>query len=123
MENDKSFYEVQKNGFSAIFNLKFGTLINKDTLRKYSAQNVFFSFTQLIPNNGRFEGFKSSDKIGTIENSVLQNDIMDLYQENISSLLSSTKYYLDNKLILIDFFQKDYKRFSDSTRSPLHRLK
>ena len=123
MENDKSFYEVQKNGFSAIFNLKFGTLINKDTLRKYSAQNVFFSFTQLIPNNGRFEGFKSSGKIGTIENSVLQNDIMDLYQENISSLLSSTKYYLDNKSILIDFFQKDYKRFSDSTRSPLHRLK
>jgi|GEM_PF-1758929 len=98
MENDKSFYEVQKNGFSAIFNLKFGTLINKDTLRKYSAQNVFFSFTQLTPNNGRFEGFKSSGKIGTIENSVLQNDIMDLYQENISSLLSSTKYYLDNKL-------------------------
>ena len=123
MENDKSFYEVQKNGFSAIFNLKFGTLINKDTLRKYSAQNVFFSFTQLTPNNGRFEGFKSSGKIGTIENSVLQNDIMDLYQENISSLLSSTKYYLDNKSILIDFFQKDYKRFSDSTRSPLHRLK
>ena len=49
MENDKSFYEVQKNGFSAIFNLKFGTLINKDTLRKYSAQNVFLVSLSLLP--------------------------------------------------------------------------
>jgi hypothetical protein len=47
----------------------------------------FFNLTGLIPNNGRLEGFKSSGKIGNTKDKVLQNNIMDLYQEDIPSLI------------------------------------
>ena len=55
--------------------------------------NSIFNTIALNPSNGRFEGFKSLGKIGNIESEELQNDIMDLYQENITSLLASTERY------------------------------
>jgi hypothetical protein len=68
-----------------------------------------------MPNNGRFEGFKSSGKIGDIENTELQNDIMDLYQENIPILLSSTSDWIKKQDKLHDLLNKNWKQISDST--------
>ncbi len=115
MESDKESYSRQEQGFVAISNLKYGQLINKDSLQKYYRNNVFFGTTFLIPNNGRFEGFKSSGKIGTIENTSLQNDIMDLYQEDILSLMASTKPYVETKGKFVTFYQKSHRLLSDST--------
>src|SRR6187431_1519443 len=61
------------------------------------------------------EGFKSSGKMGTIENKELQNNIMDLYQENIPSLINSTNFYTSKKLILFEYVNMNRKRLTDST--------
>jgi len=87
--------------------------LNIDSLKKY--QNSVFNSTGLIQNSGRFEGFKSSGKIGTIEDKKLQNDIMDLYQENIPSLLAGTNSYVTRKNYFFNYVYKFRKRTSDST--------
>lgn len=85
MQNDKESYQQQGKIFNYFISLKMTEPPSKDTLKKY--QHSLFVTTTLNPNDGRFEGFKSAGKIGTIENKELQNDIMDLYQENIPALL------------------------------------
>ena len=74
-----------------------------------------FNTTRLQQNNGRFEGFKASGKIGFIEDQKLQNNIMDLYQENIPSLLATTDSYLRWKNELLEFGVKNRRKISDSS--------
>jgi hypothetical protein len=113
MQNDKQSYLNQKAIFTYISNAKLDQPLSKDTLNKYS--NWMFNETALNPNNGRFEGFKSSGKIGTIENRELQNDIMDLYQEDIVILLASTSNYIAGKRKFFDYWIKNGKRINDSS--------
>jgi hypothetical protein len=113
MESDRASYHNQEAAFTYITSLKMNQAAEKDSLKKYG--NQFGVITELIPNNGRFEGFKSSGKIGNIENIILQNDIMDLYQENIPSLLSTTSGYIERKNLLNLFLFKNRKRVTDST--------
>jgi len=77
--------------FAYLVSVGMNDPVHPDSMIKYN--NYIFNTTGLVPNSGRFEGFKSSGKIGTIENKDLQNDIMDLYQENIPGLITSTAYY------------------------------
>jgi len=114
MQNDRASYLDQQAAFSYIAGVRQNhNLISFDSLRKYS--NWLFNTTALEPNNGRFEGFKSSGKIGWIENEELQNDIMDLYQEDIVSLLNSTNNYIITKRKFFDYVNKNEKRLTDST--------
>jgi hypothetical protein len=113
MQNDKQSYEMQKAAFTYISRTRLGQTLSPDSLRYYS--NWIYNSTALTPNNGRFEGFKSSGKIGFIENDSLQNDILDLYQENIPSLLASTSNYINHKNVLFDYLQKTLRRVTDST--------
>jgi hypothetical protein len=115
MKEDSSAYRDQARIYSYIAALKLKELPNKDTIRKY--YNWLFNTTEFDPNDGRFEGFKSSGKIGFIENDSLQNDIMDLYQESIPSLLASTKIYLSFKMKMFDYVNKYQKRLTDSTNN------
>jgi hypothetical protein len=77
----------------------------------------------LNPNDGRFQGFKSSGKIGTIENKNLQNDVMDLYEENIPALLTSTSSYNAIKLKFFDLILKNAKRLTDTTDNMIEVIK
>jgi hypothetical protein len=113
MQNDKESYLLQKTIFSYITSVKLNQQLSNDTLYKYG--NWIFNTTALNPNNGRFEGFKSSGKIGEIENRELQNDIMDLYQEDIVSLLTSTNGYTSYKRKFFDYVDANMKRLTDST--------
>lgn len=113
MNNDVQSFRNQQIIFSYLAGLKKGELPSKDTLDKY--RNWLNNATALNPNAGRFQGFKSSGKIGTIENKELQNDIMDLYEENIPSLLASTTAYNNTKLELQKFLVEKGKRLTDST--------
>jgi hypothetical protein len=117
MENDKDAYLNQGRAFKYISSVKLNHTPQIDSLRKYQVRASIFSVTQLQQNNGRFEGFKSSGKIGTIEDKKLQNNIMDLYQENIPLLLFSTNAYLVRKRLLVEFYLKNYKRLTDSTNN------
>jgi hypothetical protein len=121
MQNDEASYEMQKKIFSYITSIRLEQRPSKDTVRKY--QNWLFNTTRLNPNNGRYEGFKSSGKIGSIEDPELQNDIMDLYQENIPALLASSDAYIENKKKLFDFVIKNEKRLTDSTSNLTEILK
>jgi hypothetical protein len=115
MQQDKHSYEMQKAAFTYINQTKPGEVLNSDSVAYYS--NWIYNTTALNPNNGRFEGFKSSGKLGFIENDSLQNDILDLYQENIPSLLSSTSNYINHKNVLFEYLQKTLHRVTDSTNN------
>jgi hypothetical protein len=99
--------------FSYITSLRIQETPNNDTLNKYR-QSLFVT-TALNPNDGRFEGFKSAGKIGTIENKELQNDIMDLYQEKIPSLHASSSGYNSWKNNFLSYVIQNQKRLTDST--------
>jgi hypothetical protein len=82
-------------------------------MEKYS--RYFNSTTGLNANKGRFEGFKSSGKIGHIENAQLQNDILDLYEEDIPHLIGNTNVYSDGKLEFATFIKENITRITDTT--------
>jgi hypothetical protein len=115
MQGDKHSYEMQEDAFNYINHTKLGATLNSDSVAYYF--NWIYNTTALNPNNGRFEGFKSSGKLGFIENDSLQNDILDLYQENIPSLLSSTSNYINHKNVLFQYLQKTLHRTTDSTNN------
>jgi hypothetical protein len=121
MENDKESYQKQSEIFTYLSRLKMNQIPNKDTLKVYS--NWLTNTTALNPNDGRFQGFKSSGKIGTIENDSLQNDIMDLYEENIPMLLHSTDGYIRIKNMFFDLMAKNTKRLTDSTVNMVEVIK
>jgi hypothetical protein len=121
MTDDIRSYQDQKAIFSYLANLPLKTAIARDSLKKYG--NSLYNSTWLVPNNGRFEGFKSSGKIGNIEEDSLRNQILDLYQEDIPNLLNSTANYVSNKKEFFSFLTKNRKRVTDSTSNILNILK
>ncbi len=105
LTEDRKLYIKQQRFYAYVSSIKPIEKPNSDSLKKYI--NEIFSSVKLLQNNGRFEGFKASGKIGNIKNTKLQNDIMDLYQESIPSLLSSTDFYLNKKNQLIQMVEKN----------------
>lgn len=120
MNEDRESYLNQGKVFKYISSVKLGKPISADTISKY--ENFLFNTTRLNQNSGRFEGFKASGKIGLIEDKAIQNDIMDLYQESIPSLLLSTDGYIDRKNAFFAFRIKNEKRLTDSTTNFLSLL-
>lgn len=121
MQNDMESYREQSKIFGYISSTKRNEPLNVDTMRKY--KKYIYNTTELAPNDGRFEGFKSSGKIGSIENKELQNDIMDLYQENIPALLVSSRGYFNIKTNLFYYIFNNQKRITDSTTNVYEVLK
>lgn len=113
MNEDKNSFLQSQKAFTYITTRKLNESLHPDTIRQYNGW--IFNTTGLVPNSGRFEGFKSAGKIGTIEDKELQNNIMDLYQENIPSLINSTNFYTSKKLILFEYVHMNRKRLTDST--------
>lgn len=113
MESDKIGYADQHTAFQFMTRVKKNEILNRDSLKKYS--NWLFNTTSLNTNNGRFEGFRSSGKMGNIENQELQNDIMDLYTENIPSLLIATNGYIATKQSLVQYINKNKVRLTDTS--------
>jgi len=113
MNGDKASYVSQGKLFNYITSAKPHGSLSFDTLYKY--RKFLYNTTRLQQNDGRFEGFKASGKIGFIEDEKLQNDIMDLYQENIPSLLASTDGYLHWKNELFEYGVKNRKVITDSS--------
>ena len=120
MNEDKKSFEVSGKAFNYITSRKLNEQLKADTLKKY--YGWIFNTTGLVPNSGRFEGFKSSGKIGTITNKDLQNNIMDIYQENIPNVISSTNYYTLKKQKLFDYISSTRKRITDSTNNEVEVL-
>lgn len=113
MKQDKGSFKISEHAFKYITGRKMNEPLSIDTIRNYNGW--IFNTTGLVPNSGRFEGFKSAGKMGTIGNKELQNDIMDLYQENIPNLILSTDLYTAKKQKLFDYVDQNRKRVTDST--------
>jgi hypothetical protein len=74
-----------------------------DSLEKnHIKQAVHVPKFNLKQGNGRYEGFKSSGKIQTIENNSLRNDILEFYQSNIPFLDFSENAFNVNQIRLED---------------------
>jgi hypothetical protein len=111
MNEDKKSYKESQNAFKYITQFNDASEINKDSLSTHF--NSMQYTTGLVANSGRFEGFKSSGKIGNIENLSLQNDILDLYQEYIPDLIGNTNGYSAKKMKFIDYIQDNLVRDAD----------
>jgi len=110
MKDDIKSYQRSGMAYNYIATLKVNEKPNADSI--FAHRNAFFNQTKLIPNIGRFEGFKSSGKIGFIEDKELQNDIMDFYQEDIPALGWGADYYNSMKMKLREYC------FSIAKRAP-----
>ncbi len=95
MGEDRGIYKIMGTSFTYF---STSPKLDKDSLKEY--QGYLWNTVNLLVNDGRFEGFKSSGKINTIENIALRNAILDLYQETVVALLGSTRGYTDGKLEL-----------------------
>ena len=101
MNEDIKAYKNQKKAFHYLGNIPKGQTANSDSLKLFAP--YFYNFTGYGGNTGRYEGFKSSGKIGFIENDDLQNSILDLYEEKIPRLTISTDFYKTQKLKFADY--------------------
>ena len=113
MSDDIKSYKRSGMAYNYLTTVKPGEQADPDSMQAY--RNSFFNQTKLIPNIGRFEGFKSSGKMGFIENTELQNDIMDLYQERIPALNWGADYYNGMKKELREYCFATAKRTSDGS--------
>lgn len=111
MNMDILAYKNQKKAFSYFANIPKGQAVNQDSLKVYS--EYFYTFTGYGRNTGRYEGFKSSGKIGYIENDSLQNDILDLYEESIPILSISTDFYKNQKLKFAEYITENTIDYPD----------
>jgi len=97
-----------------------GFKLSMDSVKKH--KNYIYNTTSFVANIGRYEGFKSSGKLGNIEDDSLQNNITTLYQNIIPSLLASTNSYTQQKQYLFDYLNKSIKRNPDGTTNILSVL-
>jgi hypothetical protein len=105
MQSDKTGYRYQQSAFRFFRSIDVNAPGVTDSLTKYT--NAIFNKVALVQNSGRYEGFKSSGRIGNIEDKKLQNDILDLYQEMIPSLLNTTQLYNEQKDRFIVFIEEN----------------
>ncbi len=95
MQEDAVGYKTQAKWFTYFGKEKTP---NPDTVKKYGW--VIWNSVHLLVNSGRYEGFKASGKINTIENMSLRNNILDLYQEVLVALTANTSGYIEVKKYL-----------------------
>jgi hypothetical protein len=110
---DVESYKGAERTFKYITSLKINETASQDSINKYG--RYIGNTTGLNANAGRFEGFKSSGKIGHIENVQLQNDILDLYEEDIPHLIGNTNAYTKNKLEFASFIKDNIIRVTDTS--------
>jgi Family of unknown function (DUF6090) len=113
MDGDIKSYMEAGRTFRYLTSLKMNELPAQDSIKKYGRS--FNNTVGLNANAGRFEGFKSSGKIGHIENKQLQNDILDLYEEDIPHLIGNTNMYSKSKLDFFSFIKENVIRLTDSS--------
>lgn len=91
LENTKKILNQTQQQISFILNL---TPQKIDSIKANHQQiNSGKNFINTIANNGRYEGFKSSGKINTIEDENLRNKILSYYQQTIPQIsLIETSY-------------------------------
>ena len=120
MQEDLKSYQRYNALFTYLGNVKGTDKPVSDSVNKY--ERGLWSMSELIVNNGRYEGFKSSGKVIQISNQKLQNDILDLYQEDIPTLIASTSFYKENKMLFFRYLNENIRRHTDGSTNQLDVL-
>ena len=87
--------------YSFILSLKDNPL-TKSLSDSAIVQRLEFQIPVTHPNIGRYDGFKSSGKIGTIENDSLKENILIFYQQTIPDLVATEEYVNSLQLKILD---------------------
>ncbi|WP_300675700.1 DUF6090 family protein [Soonwooa sp.] len=111
MQGDIIAYENQKKFFGYLARIPNGQIADRDSI--HVNKEFLFNFTGFNGNQGRYQGFKSSGKIGFIENEDLQNSILDFYEEDVPLLITSTDFYKAQKLKYADFLFDNVQNYPD----------
>lgn len=105
----------EKNNME-IFNSRCQAL-NDSLINTNSESSISMSFIFRKTNNGTFEGFKSSGKIGNIENPTIKKDILQYYQSNVK-IQEELENLLNNQMsMILDFLIKESK--SETSRQKI----
>jgi hypothetical protein len=101
LKESKNAMDTMNKSYSSIMKLKKSTI---DSLEKNHVKSSFF-----IPRfdshnvNGRYDGFKSSGRIQTIEDDSLRNNILTLQEEDLPFIDFSENVFNGNQKRLEDF--------------------
>lgn len=120
LQVDRASYLGQGAAFNYIATPSPNFKLSMDSIKKH--QDYLSNITSFVPNNGRYEGFKSSGKLGNIEDDSLQNNIVKLYQDIVPAILASTNSYIQRKQYLFEYFYKNLKRNKDGSYNMLGAL-
>jgi len=109
LKSDVEEYRKEEARLSDIFNL---STLKLDSLKQ---RNVDIAFPMHVfmnkINNGNYEGFKSSGKIGFIENEDLKKAILNYYQQDALKIIEMNNIYNQYLIKTLDSFEdiKDEK--------------
>lgn len=116
LEKEKAFTQTSKNALENLLKLSPEELKNAGTIE----MNIVFNTRRNV--EATYEGFKSSGKIGTIENRKLGNNIVAYYQENMSVTTEIEKDLNFSKKEIIELFGlNDFK--ATTLNNPHLRIK
>jgi len=81
--------------------------------------SLYFTMIVTRPSIGRYEGFKSSGKIGLIENDSLKQNILTFYQQTIPNLVYGEEFVnsLQSKILDLQIDKNDNTTIVDFIRS------
>lgn len=92
------------------------TVSQFDSLAKVGSEvNIQFHVFGNKINNGNYEGFKTSGKIGFIENEKLKQMILAYYQNDVSNIVEMDRLYTQFVIRAIDF-QVNYANKTDKEK-------
>ncbi len=97
--NRQTISELDSN-YNALLSLANDKNPNDKTDSARYKFSVFIPVTR--PNIGRYEGFKSSGKIGTIENDSLKEKILIYYQQTIPNVVYGENFVNSSQLKILD---------------------
>ncbi|MEO8240640.1 MAG: hypothetical protein ABI576_21225 [Flavobacterium sp.] len=94
-------------------NYKYILSLKKDQV----SDTIVGPYTDIISfstnfNSGRYEGFKSSGKIGTIENDKLKNRILTYYQQTIPNLITEANFMNNEQIKILNTGQNELGNLS-----------
>ncbi len=105
----KAIEDANKSGTQSIQDF---TIINELTPKKLDSLNKInkligfeTNFTTIKINNGNYEGFKSSGKIGYIEQKKIKKLILEYYQGVIPDILEADKISNTQMFKILEFFE------------------
>jgi len=108
LNNNRKLTSLLDSNFIFLESLK-GNAVSDTTVERNIRKRLFYSLCVTRPNIGRYEGFKSSGKIETIENDILKQDMLIYFQQTIPDLQFGENYTnsLQLKMLDLDFDRGD----------------